>query len=57
MVSVPAAWTDVVPEDPVVQMGAGRSPCRVQDLAELAVLIERLQRERDSTLSVKEITS
>jgi hypothetical protein len=57
LVSVPAAWTDVVPEDPVVQLGAGRSPCRIQDLAELAALVERLRGERNLAGPVKEITS
>ena len=51
LVSVPATWTDVVAEDPVVRVSAGRSLFRVVDLIELAQLVERLQ-----TGGVKEIT-
>jgi len=40
-----------------VQLGAGRSPCRIQDLAELAALVERLRGERNLAGPVKEITS
>ena len=43
MVSVPASWTDIVAEDPVVRLGAGRSLFRVADLLELTELIERLR--------------
>ncbi len=42
---IPAAWTDVVPPDPVVAMSAGRCPFRVVDLAELARLIDSLDGE------------
>lgn len=41
--SVPATWTDIVAEDPVVRLGAGRSLFRVADLLELTELIERLR--------------
>src|SRR5258708_30323710 len=40
LVSVPASWTDFVPEDPVVQLAAGRSLCRVEDLVDLVAFIE-----------------
>jgi hypothetical protein len=43
LVSVPATWTDIVAEDPVVLLGAGRSLFRVADLLELTELIERLR--------------
>jgi hypothetical protein len=43
LVSVPATWTDLVAEDPVVRLGAGRSLFRTADLMELAELIERLR--------------
>ena len=43
VVTIPAAWTDHVDEDPVVVVGAGRSWFRVQDLLRLSDLIERLQ--------------
>ena len=43
LVSVPASWTDLVPEDPLVYLAAGRSPFRVVDLIELAQLVERLR--------------
>jgi len=55
LVSVPASWTDIVPEDPVVKLAAGRSVCRVQDLVELVELIQRLRGET-STSPVKGIT-
>jgi hypothetical protein len=51
LVSVPASWTDVVAEDPLVQLAAGRSLFRAVDLIELAQLVERLGRA-----SVKEMT-
>ena len=37
--SLPAAWTNVVAEDPFVVMAAGRSPFRVEDLLALAELL------------------
>jgi hypothetical protein len=43
--SIPAAWTDHVPADPVVVVSAGRSPFRLQDLIELGRLIQALQQE------------
>ena len=51
LVSVPATWTDIAAEDPVVQLAAGRSLFRAMDLLELAELVKRL-RDR----GVKEIT-
>jgi hypothetical protein len=51
LVSVPASWTDLVPEDPLVRLAAGRSPFRAVDLMELAQLVERL-----GSASVNEIT-
>jgi len=51
LVSVPASWTDVVAEDPLVHLAAGRSLFRAVDLIELAQLVERLRRA-----GVKEIT-
>lgn len=55
LVSVPANWTDIVPEDPVVKLAAGRSHYRVEDLVELVELIERLRGEASGS-SVKVIT-
>lgn len=43
LVSFPAAWTDVVDEDPFVLVAAGRSALRVEDLLALARLIENLR--------------
>jgi uncharacterized protein DUF5372 len=40
--SVPAGWSDVIPEDPFVVVAAGRSPLRVADLLALACLVEDL---------------
>jgi hypothetical protein len=42
MQHLPATWTDVVGEDPFVSVAAGRSPLKVQDLLQLADLVERL---------------
>ncbi len=55
LVSVPASWTDLVPEDPVVKLAAGRSVWRVQDLVELVELMQRLLGETPVS-PVKEIT-
>jgi hypothetical protein len=52
LVSVPANWTDVIAEDPVVQLAAGRSLFRAMDLIELAQLLKGLR-----AAGVKEITS
>jgi hypothetical protein len=51
LVSVPATWTDIIAEDPVVQLAAGRSLFRAMDLLELAELLEGLRGRH-----VKEIT-
>ena len=52
LVSVPAIWTDVVPEDPFVQAASGQSLFRVPDLLELVQMVED-----SSPKSVKRITS
>ena len=44
MQRLPAAWTDAVGEDPFVAVAAGRSPLRVEDLLQLADLLERLDK-------------
>jgi hypothetical protein len=38
--SLPAGWTSVVARDPIVALGAGRSPFRFADLLDLAALTE-----------------
>jgi hypothetical protein len=45
MQRIPAAWTDVMGEDPFVVVAAGRSPLRVENLLQLADLIECLNKE------------
>jgi hypothetical protein len=40
--SLPAPWTDVEGPDPVVVLGAGRSPLRVDDLLDLASLLAQV---------------
>jgi hypothetical protein len=55
LTSVPASWTDVVPEDPVVTLAGGRSLFRVEDLVELVGLMEGL-RGKMPELAVKVIT-
>jgi hypothetical protein len=42
--SLPATWTDVVPPDPAVLVGAGRVPFRAVDLLRLARLVQALDR-------------
>ena len=44
LASLPAPWTNVFPADPYVAVSSGRSPFRVQDLLELAQLIDRILR-------------
>jgi hypothetical protein len=39
LVSVPASWTDVIPEDPFVLLAAGRSLFRISDLLELLQIV------------------
>ena len=41
LVSMPAAWTDVVAPDPFVVVAAGRAAFRAEDLAGLADLVSR----------------
>jgi hypothetical protein len=42
--SLPACWTTVAPADPYLAVAAGRSPFRLEDLVELADLVERWRR-------------
>lgn len=42
--AIPAAWTDAMAADPTVVISAGRAPFRLQDLAELARLVERIRK-------------
>jgi hypothetical protein len=51
LVSVPASWTDIIAEDPVVQLAAGHALFRASDLIELAQLLKGLRGRH-----VKEIT-
>jgi len=52
LVSVPATWTDIVAEDPVVQLAAGRALFRAVDLINLAQMLKRMR-----GVGVKGITS
>lgn len=45
LTSIPTAWTSLMPLDPVVVLGAGRSAFRLQDLLELADFIAKLKQE------------
>jgi hypothetical protein len=47
LVSIPAAWTDVMPPDPFVLVSAGRSAFRVADLLALARFLARLRQGDD----------
>jgi len=42
MQRIPTSWTNVV-EDPFVVIAAGRSPLRLEELLELADLLDRLK--------------
>jgi hypothetical protein len=54
--SLPAAWTDVAPVDPVVVLADGRCPFITTDLVALADLIHRLRSASDAAASVKWMT-
>ena len=43
--SLPARWTSAGPPDPFVEISAGRSPFRVEDLLELSALIDGIRRK------------
>jgi hypothetical protein len=43
LTSIPSRWTNLVAQDPFVVMAAGRSHFRVDDLVELARLIQGLK--------------
>lgn len=43
LVSLPVGWTSACAADPVVVVSAGRSSFRVQDLVDLARLVEELK--------------
>jgi hypothetical protein len=42
LISLPAAWTDVLSPDPLVALSQGRSPFRADDLLELAELLRQI---------------
>jgi hypothetical protein len=44
--SLPVGWTDAAETDVFVVMAEGRSPFRVDDLLELARLVEQLSEHR-----------
>jgi hypothetical protein len=48
LLSLPARWTSLAPEDPVVIAGAGRSTFRTADLIELAALVAAFGAEEGS---------
>lgn len=48
LLSLPARWTSLAPEDPFVIVAAGRSAFRVPDLIELATLVAMLRGRKDS---------
>jgi hypothetical protein len=43
LVSVPAVWTDLIAQDPVVEVAAGRALFRAADLIELAQLMKSMR--------------
>jgi len=43
LVSVPANWTDIVAEDPVVRLSGGRALFRAVDLINLAQLLKGMR--------------
>jgi hypothetical protein len=48
LVSLPAEWTDVVPEDPFVVVASGRAPFHLEGLLALAELVASLVALRGS---------
>jgi hypothetical protein len=44
VVALPASWTDAVSCDPFVEVAAGRSYFRLEDLVKLSDLVETLRR-------------
>ena len=48
LVSLPAEWTDVVPEDPFVAVASGRAPFHLEGLLALAELVASLVAVRSS---------
>ncbi len=53
--SLPVGWTDAQAQDAFVVMAAGRSPFRVEDLLELAGLIEQARAAHPAGPSVRGI--
>ena len=47
MQRLPVAWTDAAGEDLFVVVAAGRSPLRVEDLLQLADLLEHLSKGKE----------
>jgi hypothetical protein len=50
LVALPAVWTDVIPQDPVVVLGKGRSLFRAEDLWELVQLLRRQESGRQDAV-------
>jgi hypothetical protein len=48
LVSLPAEWTDAVPEDPFVVVAGGRAPFHLEGLLALAELVASLAAGRSS---------
>jgi hypothetical protein len=46
--ALPANWTDAAPVVPFVAIAAGRAHFRLEDLLQLAELVETQRRERDA---------
>jgi hypothetical protein len=46
---LPRQWTDLVADDPVVMVGAGRAHFRYDDLCQLVDLLSRLTRRSRPT--------
>ena len=44
-VSLPARWTSVLPPEPLVAVAQGQSEFRIDDLLELAALVERIDKQ------------
>jgi hypothetical protein len=45
LASLPARWTSLVPDHPIVSVAGERARFRVDDLLELALIVSRLRRE------------
>ena len=52
---LPLQWTDVVPDDPTTEVGAGRAHFRYDDLCRLADLVTRLDAGAQASAPIRSV--